>query len=78
MKISGRQVEAARQMLGWTQSELAGKAETSEWTLRLFEETDRRPPAFVIAAIRAVLESAGVIFVDENGEAAGVRLRKAK
>jgi hypothetical protein len=29
------------------------------------------------AAIRTALESAGVIFVDENGEGPGVRLRKA-
>jgi transcriptional regulator with XRE-family HTH domain len=29
-----------------------------------------------IAAIRAALESAGVIFVEENGEGPGVRLRK--
>jgi len=30
----------------------------------------------MIAAIRAALESAGVIFVEENGEGPGVRLRK--
>lgn len=29
-----------------------------------------------IAAIRAALEAAGVIFVAENGEGPGVRLRK--
>ena len=29
------------------------------------------------SAIRAALESAGVIFVEENGEGPGVRLRKA-
>ena len=29
------------------------------------------------AAIRAALETAGVIFVEENGEGPGVRLRKA-
>jgi len=29
-----------------------------------------------VAAVRATLESAGVIFVDENGEGPGVRLRK--
>jgi hypothetical protein len=28
------------------------------------------------AAIRAALEATGVIFIDENGEAPGVRLRK--
>jgi hypothetical protein len=31
-----------------------------------------------VAAVRAALESAGVIFVDENGEGPGVRLRKVK
>ena len=29
-----------------------------------------------IAAIREALEAAGVIFIDENGDGAGVRLRK--
>jgi hypothetical protein len=31
-----------------------------------------------VAAVRAALESAGVIFVEENGEGPGVRLRKTK
>ena len=30
-----------------------------------------------VAAVRAALKSAGVIFVDENGGGPGVRLRKA-
>jgi hypothetical protein len=30
-----------------------------------------------VAAVRAALESAGVIFVEENEEGPGVRLRKA-
>jgi hypothetical protein len=30
-----------------------------------------------LAASRAALKAAGVIFVDENGEGPGVRLRKA-
>jgi hypothetical protein len=29
-----------------------------------------------LAAIRSALESAGVLFIDENGEGHGVRLRK--
>lgn len=29
-----------------------------------------------LAAIRGALEAAGVIFIDENGEGPGVRLRK--
>jgi len=31
-----------------------------------------------LAAIRAALEAAGVIFIDENGERPGVRLRKKR
>jgi DNA-binding LacI/PurR family transcriptional regulator len=31
-----------------------------------------------VAAIRAALETAGIIFVAENGDGPGVRLRKAK
>ena len=31
-----------------------------------------------MAAVRRALESAGVIFVEENGDGPGVRLRKAK
>ena len=34
--------------------------------------------ASTIAAIRAALESAGVIFVEENGEGPGVRLKKER
>lgn len=30
-----------------------------------------------VAAVRSALESAGVIFVEENGEGPGVRLRKS-
>ena len=36
------------------------------------------PGANNLAAIKSALESAGVIFVDENGEGPGVRLRKRK
>jgi len=78
MTINGAQVKAARLLLGWAQSELAGKSDTSEWTLRQFEQTARRPPAFVVLAVQRVLESAGVIFVEKNGEGPGVRLRKRK
>lgn len=31
-----------------------------------------------VATIKAALEAAGVIFVEENGEGPGVRLRKSK
>jgi hypothetical protein len=45
-------------------------------TIRDFETAKRTPIGNNLAAIRAALESAGVIFVEENGEGPGVRLRK--
>jgi hypothetical protein len=43
-------------------------------------EGSGQPPAAqeAVAAIRVALEAAGVIFVEENGEGPGVRLRKPK
>ena len=37
----------------------------------------KSPSESNLAAIRTALEAAGVIFVDENNEGPGVRLRKA-
>jgi hypothetical protein len=39
---------------------------------------EKRPAAVIgnLAAIRATLEAAGVVFIAENGGGAGVRLRK--
>jgi hypothetical protein len=48
----------------------------SESTIRDFEKGRRIPGVNNLAAIRGALESAGVIFVDENGDGPGVRLRK--
>jgi len=46
--------------------------------VRNFEAGRSTPIENNIAAIRTALESAGVIFVEENGEGPGVRLRKKK
>lgn len=42
-----------------------------------FERARRSVSADAIAAIRRALELAGVIFVEENGEGPGVRLKKS-
>ena len=41
-----------------------------------FETGTRAPHHRTLSAIRAALESAGVIFIAENGGGPGVRLRK--
>lgn len=42
-----------------------------------FERSRRALPEKTVAAIRSALESAGVIFIEENGAGPGVRLIKA-
>jgi transcriptional regulator with XRE-family HTH domain len=70
------QCRAARGLLNWNQDDLATRAEVSDVTVRNFENEKSTPQRATLAAVRRALESAGVIFVEENGEGPGVRLRK--
>lgn len=70
------QCRAARALIQLTQTVLADASGVSLSTVVDFEKERRQVAAPSIAAIRAALEAAGVIFVDENGEGPGVRLRK--
>ena len=78
LKVSIRQVKAARSLLAWSQEELAGAADVSIPTIKRLEAQDgplggRDETG---AKIRAALESAGIEFIDENGGGPGVRLKK--
>jgi len=65
----------ARAALGWSTLELAEKASVGGNTINRFEAgQDARVSS--VDKMRAALESAGVIFIAENGEGPGVRLRK--
>ena len=77
MSITPAQCRAARGLIDFDQANLASSANLSRNTIVDFEKGKRVPNVNNLAAIRAALESAGVIFVDENGEGPGVRLRKA-
>jgi DNA-binding XRE family transcriptional regulator len=80
--LTPEQVKAARELLGWTVLKLAMRVGVSEKTIVAFEAGDRWSPHLYPAPhlypdlVRARLEAAGVIFVEENGEGPGVRLRK--
>ena len=78
--VSVRQVKAARAMLAWSQQQLAEKAGVSYPTIARLEADDGELGGRSDTAekIKKTLESAGVIFVQENGEGPGVRLRKLK
>jgi predicted transcriptional regulator len=78
--VSVRQVKAARALLAWSQEELALKSGVSYPTLARLEASDGDLGGRSATAEKLVvaLEIAGVIFVEENGEGPGVRLRKGR
>ena len=76
--LSGAQVRAARALLRWSAQDLARAAALGVNTIRRAElaEDATSLTAANQAAIRRALEAAGVIFIDEDGQAGkGVRLR---
>lgn len=76
-KISSAQIRAGRALVGLSQVTLADMAGVSSMTVKRAEGSGSpKPSKEAFDAIRAALESAGVIFLDPNGEGAGVRLKK--
>ena len=67
-------------LLAWSQEDMANASGVSAPTIARIESIDGpltgRPET--ADKIRAALERAGVIFVAEDGEGPGVRLRKSK
>jgi predicted transcriptional regulator len=78
LKVSIRQVKAARALLGWSQDDLAKAAEVSIPTIKRLEAFDGPLGGRGETAERIVgaIRSAGVDFIDENGGGQGVRLRR--
>lgn len=65
----------ARAALNWSMPELAQKAGVGVNTVNRFEAgQDARMSS--VEKMQAALSEAGIIFIAENGEGAGVRLRK--
>ncbi len=57
-------VRAARRLLGWSQQELAAKADKAVSTLVDFERGQRSPVPNNALAIRQALEMAGIAFTE--------------
>jgi ribosome-binding protein aMBF1 (putative translation factor) len=74
-KVSIRQIKAARALLGWSQEDLATKANVSVPTVKRLEAADGLLGGREQTGIklRRALEVAGIEFTD--GGHAGVRLR---
>jgi hypothetical protein len=77
--ITGLQIRAARAIVRWSVEELAKAANVGVMTVRRAEAVDGESSMLPnnAAAVRAALESAGIIFT-ENGDGPGVKLRKTK
>lgn len=76
--MTAAQCRAARGLVGWSQGQLAAASKVAKATIANFELGKRAPYPRTVDDLGAALESAGVIFVDENGEGPGVRLRKVE
>ena len=73
--VTSAQIRAARGLLNWTVRDLAEKSGVHRNTVTRIE-TEATGTGHAIETLRATLESSGVIFVAENGEGPGVRLKK--
>lgn len=78
MAISAAQCRAARALLDWSQDQLAENAQVARATIADFERNARMPMRNNLVSIVSALEAAGVAFIPENGEGAGVRFRKVE
>ncbi len=75
--LIGTQVRMGRAAVGWGVRELAEKANVTPNTVSRIENGGDAL-ASTLDRIRAALEGAGVIFIDEDEEGPGVRLRKSR
>jgi transcriptional regulator with XRE-family HTH domain len=74
--MTSAQVRAARGLINWTVRDLAEKSGVHRNTITNFETGRYAGSPEAVAAIRAALELAGVVFLPENGNGPGVALRK--
>jgi predicted transcriptional regulator len=77
LKVSIRQLKAARMLMGWSQEMLATAADISLPTIKRLEARQGMLGGRERTAtkIKRALEKAGIEFIEENGGGPGVRLR---
>lgn len=79
LKVSIRQIKAARALLGWSQQDLATVANVSIPTIKRLEASEGELGGRKETGLSLVsaLEKAGIDFIEQNGGGPGVRLRVA-
>ena len=80
LKVSIRQIKAARALLGWSQEHLAAAADVSLPTIKRLEASDGplKGRSETNEKIQRALQAAGIEFIDENGGGPGIRLAKSR
>lgn len=73
--ITSSQCRAARALLDWSQQRLAEESRIGNATIRNFEGGKSTPQHATLDVLKRALETAGVVFIDQNGNGPGVRLR---
>jgi len=73
--MDGRQIRAARALLGWNQADLCKAAGISRPTLNDLENETGDPRRSSIAAVEDAFRDHGVLFTDD-GTTVGVKARK--
>ena len=79
--IEPAQIRAARALLGWRQEDLSKTSRVGTATIRRIEKANNNRTGYVstLSRIQAALETAGVLFIDDDGTAGiGVRLSRTK
>ena len=74
--ITSAQLRAARALLRWSAEDLARESKIGVATIRRAEAADGIPTITTanMASLARALESAGIQFISENGDAVGVQL----
>ncbi|MEI5680525.1 MULTISPECIES: helix-turn-helix domain-containing protein [unclassified Mesorhizobium] len=74
--INASQMRAARALIDWSQGDLAEKTGLALATIKRMEKIGPgRSSADNVQAVKSALESGGVMFIEQNGNGPGVRLR---
>ncbi len=78
--LSAGQIRAARALLRWSAAELAIRSGLSERTVQRMEAAEGVPAGLSknLELVQKTLEDAGIIFIDEDDEGPGVRLKKPR
>jgi transcriptional regulator with XRE-family HTH domain len=76
--MTGEQLRAARAMLKMEQGELAELSGVSIETIKRLERMDGplNAQAMTLHGLQTILEGEGVIFLPENGNLPGIKLRR--